>query len=347
MARRNVVSLVLGALAAVACIVASAVPALAQGEVSAEELKGRVERIRNLSPEDKSRLKEALRRFRKLPEAERKALRQKARQVGQDRLAGLGHRGGLGTRDVPGLVKKHERMENERKAIFQALDFDRRTAHLPKDERKMLRRHAGRQFHHFFKRKILSPNHSPIPPNFDGWAPAERRARIKEAMRALTTRLISELEPEERAAYRKSSRQEKRRVREGLIAEYRIRMGLEYARNFDNAYFTRYLQTSPQERRKHLEKLNRRARWFEIVRVFDREAGVSKETLRLPRGLHADDWGRLRAHYEDVKDLPAPERRQEVERAIRELHGKAAADDQRKPPRRRKRTPRKKREKTE
>lgn len=309
----------------VLCVLCVAfVPGLARiasaQDAAPKDLDERIERVKRLSPPERQRLKAALRRFKELPEDRRRELREKASRVGEDRLRGLKGR------DIRGLSRRHQDLQRERQAVLEILQFEQRTADLSAAEKELLRVEAGRQFHQFVRREILAPGHSPLPKDFDRLPHEQRRERVRAGMQALMKRLEEQMTPQEREEFVRLEGAALHERRMELLREFRVRMAGDFARNFDNAYLTPFLQASAEQRAALVEKFQRRTRWFEVASVLEREVGVSRETLLLLRALDASDWAQIRLDLERTASMPPLERRAEMERGIRELYGRAAAD---------------------
>jgi uncharacterized protein DUF3106 len=297
-------------------------PASAQGDVSPEDLRARIERVKTMSPEERAELKQALKRFRKLPATERKALRAKARTVGADKLQALNGR------DVKKLRRGHKQVRRETTEMLELLQFEQRSneAGLRRDERRFLEHQLVRGFHRHVNQHLLAPHGEPFDQRrLEKLSPEERRAEYRGRY---AQAVLEQMAEEERAAFASATPREQRRMKAATIAAFRDRQVIVFVRSFDEMTFSRWLRTPREVRMKRAQKFTERSRWFEIARRFDKELGVGRDALKLMQRLPADDWSRLRDEYEQSNGKLDTARKLAIEELIQRLHDKAAQDRQ-------------------
>ena len=299
--------------------------ALFSGAVNAQEAapskEERIQRIRQLPPEEKARLKAALERFRALSPEKREALRAKARTVGVERL------GELAGRDFGKLKQKHETMHREMGEVWKALGGSERIASLDPAERAFIQAEALRGFQRYCRQQLLEPLH--LWGDFEAQTEQEKHARMEKGVNAAIRKLLDEQTPEAKARYLAMPAGEQRRERGRLLADWRLRSTIGFTRQFDGQKLFKFLDMAPQKRR---EFMQRRVRWYEIWTVL-RQEGVTQEAMRTFLELRPDERAQVAIAFEGWRDLPASERRARAEQKIQELYGKGSLAAPRSPKR--------------
>ncbi len=282
----------------------------------------RIRRLRELTPQEKQRLEEALVRFRALPPERREELRHKARAVGVDRL------GELAGREFAPLRRRHVALHRELDAILELLGRDR-VESLPPQQAAYVRAEAIRGFQRHVRRQLISlMGAQATGGNFDLLDPALRRQRMDESVRKVQDQMLAELPPEERARIAALPPEEQRRERGRLMGEYRMQEAVTFARMFERFRLVPFLSLPEAERAEVVARWAERGRWFEMAGRL-RAAGVSKQALELLAQLRADEWARVQFEADEAARLPPEQRVARIEQSIRELHGRGAMDDDR------------------
>lgn len=290
----------------------------AQDQAAQPDLDARIEALRRLPPAERERLKQALRRFRELPADKREALRQKARKVGEDRLRALGGR------DLTPLKQRFEHLRDDEQHLERLVHFERSTEGLSDDERRYLHHELTRGFEQFVKRQFLSPAGTPFDfRRVAAMSPEDRRAYYRQRIEEW---LVTDLAPEELAAYKLATPQEQGRTRQRAVRAFRERMTLRYAATFQENVLSRFRQLDPEQRARRVSRFAARARWYEMSRLLETDLKVDPEVLRMLRQLPAEEWTAVRDRYEETRDEPEHRRRLAVEELIREVHGRSVLD---------------------
>ncbi len=322
----------LPALAVVAGLFAATRPAAAQdaapGQVAPNKADARkddskkdvVRRIRELPADEKLRLKVALDRFRSLPKEQRDAIRDKASEIGVARLRELAGR------DFAALQRKQASLRQELTAVIELLGEDRVKAMSPL-ERAWLHSEALRGFQRFCRTRLIEEGGF-APAGFDQLTNAEKHERLSKGVQAVLKQMYAEKTEEERARLRTATPAERAEDRAAMLREWRMRQTPEFARQFDGARLLPLLRLTPERRAAVLAKWQERARWFQVAGLL-RTDGVSEETLKMLYQLGPEQHAQIAQLREQTKDLPAEDRRLQIESRIREMYGASAFDVER------------------
>lgn len=306
----------LAAFAFVALLVAAISPALASDGPSADELKRRVEWIRQLPPEEKARLKEALARFRALPAAERDALRNKAAKIGAERLEGLAGR------DLPALRSKRKDLNAEIESVFRNIG-EPRFEGVSESERAYLRSLALRRFQQHIQRRALGmTSYSQL----ETLTPEEKRSRMKAALERIVGERIGKMPDEERRRIEALPPKERKAEHGAILAQFRMDETLEFARVFDQQQVRRFQSLPAEKRAEEVRNWRDRNRWFAVSRILKEEIAISDEARRAFATLGPLDWARVAFRVAQTENLPPQERRVEIEREIQQLAGARTLD---------------------
>jgi hypothetical protein len=297
--------------------VVGATVGVARAQDASPSKEERVERIRRLPPEEKRRLKEALARFSALPAAERDALRKKAREVGPERLTELAGR------DFPALKARHARLQREMAEVMSLLGGPERFAAMSAQEREFVRDEAVRRFQEHCRISLLAQ--AQIGFDFSNVPHAERRERLRRATDAAIERMLAEKTPAEQNRVRALTGPERRRERAALLAAWRMRETVAFAKKFESNALRRFLEMPPEARREHVR---RTVRWFHLAGLL-RADGVTDDAMRMLFQLRADDKTLVALEFEQVRALSRDERRARIEAKIRELDGARSLDPER------------------
>jgi hypothetical protein len=289
--------------------------AAAQDPPSKEE---QIQKIRRLSPEEKSRLKEALDRFRAMTPEQREALRKKAHEVGAERL------GELAGRDFEKLEEKHAGLEREMNEIMRLLGGPERLASLTQEERAYVRMMALRGFQEHCRLRLLQTA-GLEPAAFNGLTPAEKREWRRKGFDAAVDKLLEERTLDAQAAFRAMTPAEQRRERAKLFAEWRIRETPAFVKKFDNFRLQKLLDMTPADRAKLVAN---HVHWLQLTSLLASD-GADRDTLKMLHALRADERARVALVYEQSRDLPPIDRRAKVVEKIRELYGSGTFDESR------------------
>ena len=306
----------MGFLYTLSALVALAILAGTAGGEDPPTREEQIQRIRSLPPEEKRRLKEAIARFDALPQAEREALRAKAREVGIARL------GELAGRDFEQLKRKHRGMQAEMDEVFRLLGGPERLAGLAPDERAFVRAEATRGFQRHCMQRLLEAER--LYAGFEQAPEAEKLSRKSRALEAMAQRLLAEASDEDRARFLALPATAQRVARGKLLAEWRLRETTQFAKKFEGRLLP--ILSMPPEKRQAL--IAKRVRWFQLSNLLVAD-GIGRDTMRMLDQFRADERAQVGEFYEQGRDLPVAERRARVESKIRELYGKGAVDPSR------------------
>lgn len=322
--RRLVRPLAYALLAAVSAVAGSFAnrAVLAQDAPTPEEVNRRVEWVRQLPPDERAKLKEALARFRSLPAAERDGLRKKAAKVGPERLEGLAGR------DLAALKHSRSGMVAETDAILEAIGRERLSV-LADDERAYVRSEAMRGFQRHVQRRLLNLT---TYDELEKMPAAEKKARIQDALRRIVEDRLSRLPDDERARLQALAPQEKAAVRVQMFTEYRMDETRDFAKVFDRFRVQPFLQMPAEKRAERVRKWREQARWFAVVRTLKDEVGIGDEARRALASLGPSDWARVNLEVGLSEQDPPTDRRLRLETLIQRLAGERALDPARRGP---------------
>lgn len=286
---------------------------------SEAEVRRRVEWLKTLPREDRERLKQALEKFRSLPEAERDELRRRAARVGAERLDGLSGR------DLSALRQWRKNVTTDVDSVFRNIG-DARLSGLSDDERAYMRSEAMRGFQRHLQRRVLGVvSYEDV----DRLPPDERRKRLREGLDRVVAERFAQA-PDEVQATLRTLRPEEARGR--LLAEFREAETLEFAKIFDQHRIRRFEQQTPEARAKEVGRWREREHWSEAARVLREEIGISDEARRAFAALSPLDKARLVRMVRESEATSVQQRRADIEKAIQRFAGDRTLDSKRRGP---------------
>ncbi len=298
-------------------------PSATAQDAAKGDLAYRMDLVERMGKDRKARLKRALVRFKSLPEARRKELRKKVQKIGEDRLLGLDGR------DPATLRKKHEKMRERHQALLDLVGKPR-LANLSQDETAYVHAMARRRFHAYFKNSMLKLAGPWQREEWKNLSEDERRQKAREARQRVEEHVLKDLSEAERTEFDTlKGRERHARMREFMQAEM-DRYAMDFAPVFESAFLDPFLRSPPEERARQVQRFKQKQHWYEVRRVLFRE--MSKDTRRQLFHLRPDQLAEVRTLWEQTKDLPAAERRTQIEVEVRRLYSEASI--RRKAPRR-------------
>ena len=285
------------------------------------ELSYRMDLVKRMSPEQQTRLREALRRLRSLPEAERRRLREKARRVGADRLVGVAGR------DVARLHRKHRDFRARREQIVRMLGGDERFRRLSEDERGYLESEATRSFHRYLRNSFLGLLTPAEMREFESLPAEERRARSRASLERIAAEVLAERTEEERAHYDALDVRARRRQMQTWMKSRRERVIIDWVPLFDRGTVTPFLALPADERAERAAKWRERRRWYDVGRMIRKSVRLDRDARRQLHSLGPESLASLRQVVESSSGQAPGERRVTIQREIRRLYTQAAMDN--------------------
>lgn len=292
---------------------------LAQDGPSAEEIRRRVEWVRQLPPDDRAKLKEALARFRAMPAEDRDRLRKKAARVGVERLEGLAGR------DLDALEHTRTTLVAEAESILAAIGPER-LAGLSDAELAYVRSEAMRGFQRHVQRRVLGLS---TYDDLERMPAAEKRARTQESMRKLVDDQFARLPDDEQARIRALPTKDRAAARAQLFAEFRMAETRDFAKIFDRYRLQPFQQMPPEKRAERVRKWQEQARWFAVVRTLREDIVIGDEARRALASLGPAEWARINHEIQQTESMPPLDRRRHLEQLIQRLAGERALDPSR------------------